>query len=137
MPHHLLRDRYIGVDLPVVHLELEPDEVGQNCCAARLRFYRVCTLAGFGGDDGEAVGGDWARVSGWKLIDRLLGRRIWERRGWLGRVGCLRLETRLTGRCLDLQREAINQTFLYSGKGRYDITFPYRTRQQGSRSLHG
>ena len=70
MPHHLLCDRYIGVNLPVVHLELEPDEVGQNRRAARLRFYRGCTLAGFGGDDGEAVGRDWARVSGWKVMDR-------------------------------------------------------------------
>ena len=64
MPHHLLRDRYIGVNLPIVHLELEPDEVGQNRRAARLRFYRGCTLAGFRGDDGEAVGRNWARVSG-------------------------------------------------------------------------
>ena len=63
MPHHLLRDRYISVDLPIVHLELEPDEVGQNCRAARLRSYRDCTLAGFGDDDGEAVGRHWARVS--------------------------------------------------------------------------
>ena len=64
MPHHLLRDRYIGVDLPVVHLEFEPDEVGQNRRAARLRFYRGYTLAGFGGDDGEAAGRDLATVSG-------------------------------------------------------------------------
>ena len=64
MPHHLLRDRYIVVNLPVVHLELEPDEVGQNRRAARLRFYRGCTLAGFGDDDWEAVGRDWSRVSG-------------------------------------------------------------------------
>ena len=63
MPHHLFRDRYIGVNLPVVHLELEPDEVGQNCRAARLRFYRGCTLARFGGDDGEAVSRDWVRIS--------------------------------------------------------------------------
>ena len=64
MPYHLLRDRYIGVNLPIVHLELEPDEVGQNRRAARLRFNRGCTLAGFGVDDGEAVGKDWARISG-------------------------------------------------------------------------
>ena len=64
MPHHLLRDRYIGVNLPVVHLEFEPDEVGQNRRAARLRFYWGCPLAGFGVDDGEAVGKDWARISG-------------------------------------------------------------------------
>lgn len=64
MPHHILRDRYICVNLPVVHLELEPDEVGQNRRAARLRFYWDRTLAGFGGDDGEAVGRNWPRVSG-------------------------------------------------------------------------
>ena len=89
MPYHVLRDRYIGVNFPVVHLELEPDEVGQDRRAARLRFYRGCTLAGFGGDDGEAVSRDEARVSGWKLIDRLLGEEIWEKMSWLGRVGCL------------------------------------------------
>ena len=64
MPHHLLRDRYIDVNLPVVHLELKPDKVGQNRRAARLRFNRGYTLAGFGGDDREAIGRDGARVSG-------------------------------------------------------------------------
>lgn len=39
-----------------MHLEFEPDEVGQDRRAARLRFDRGCTLAGFGGDDWEAVG---------------------------------------------------------------------------------
>lgn len=57
MPHHLLRDRHVVVDLPVVHLEVQPDEVGQDGRAARLRFDGRGALARFGGFDGEAVGG--------------------------------------------------------------------------------
>ena len=64
MPYHLLRDYDIVVNLPIVHLELEPDEIGQDRGAARLRFDWGCTLAGFGGNDGEAVSRDWLRVSG-------------------------------------------------------------------------
>ena len=79
MPHHLLRDRHIIVDLPVMHLELEPDEIRQDRRAARLRFYRGCTLAGFGSDDWEAVGGDWLRVS-----RSLHGERIGEVKEGLG-----------------------------------------------------
>ena len=56
MPHHLLRDSNIIIYLPVVHLELEPDKIGQDRGAARLRFDWGCTLAGFRGDDWEAVG---------------------------------------------------------------------------------
>ena len=48
MSHHILSDRHIVVDLPIVHLELEPDEVGQDGGAPRLRFDRDDTLAGFG-----------------------------------------------------------------------------------------
>lgn len=55
------------VDLPVVHLELEPDEVGQYGRGARLRFDWGGPLAGFGLDDGEAVGGEGGRVSGWMM----------------------------------------------------------------------
>ena len=62
MPHHLLRDRHVIVYLPIVHLELEPDEVGQDGRAARLRFYRGgCALAWFGADDGEAVWWGWRK----------------------------------------------------------------------------
>ena len=127
MSHHLLGDCYIVVNLPVVHLELEPDEVGQNRRAARLRFYWGCTLARFGGDDGEAVVREQVRVSGWDLMDRLLGGEIWKRRGGFRRVGCLRLTTKLTGRCWDLQRETISQTFLNPWDGQNENTFPYRT----------
>ena len=55
MAHHLLRDSNISVNLPVMHLEFEPNEVRQDRCAARLGFYRGCTLAWFWGDDGESV----------------------------------------------------------------------------------
>lgn len=41
-----------------MHLELEPDEMGQDRRAARLRFYGGGALAWFGADDGEAVGGE-------------------------------------------------------------------------------
>lgn len=54
MPHHLFRDCHISVDFSIVHLELEPYEVGQDGRTARLRFDGGRTLAGFGGDDGEA-----------------------------------------------------------------------------------
>ena len=63
MPYHLLRDCNIIVYLPVVHLELEPDKIGQDRGAARLRFDWGCTLARFGGDYWEAGGRDWLRVS--------------------------------------------------------------------------
>lgn len=63
MPYHLLRDCNIIVYLPIVHLKLEPDEVGQDRRAARLRFDWGCTLARFGGDDGKARVSDWLRVS--------------------------------------------------------------------------
>ena len=46
-----------------MHLKLEPDEVGQDRRAARLRFDWGCTLARFGGDDGKARVSDWLRVS--------------------------------------------------------------------------
>lgn len=58
MPHHLLRDRHFIVDLPVVHLEPEPDEIGQDRRAARLRFDGGRALAWFRGHDGEAGGRD-------------------------------------------------------------------------------
>ena len=61
VPHHIFRDRYIIIDLPIMHLELEPDEIGQDRRAARLRLYRGCTLAGFG-DDGETIGTDWVSI---------------------------------------------------------------------------
>ncbi len=44
------------IHLPVMHLELEPDEMGQDRRGARLCFYRGGPLAWFGADDGEAVG---------------------------------------------------------------------------------
>ena len=56
MPYHLLRDRHFVIYLPIVHLELEPDEVGQDRRAARLRFDWGCAFTGFGHDDGKAVG---------------------------------------------------------------------------------
>ena len=102
MPNHLLRDRHIIVNLPIVHLELEPDEVGQDRRAAGLRFDGARTLAGFRGDDGEAAIRDDQRVSD-RLIDGGVGLsmgtmweiRVAERGRGMGFVGwvCLSLET--------------------------------------------
>ena len=57
MAHHLFRNRHFIINLPVMHLELEPDEVGQDGRAACLRFNGRSILAGFWGDDWEPVGG--------------------------------------------------------------------------------
>lgn len=77
MPHHLLRDRHIIVDLPIMHLELEPDEIRQDRRAARLRFYWGCALASFGDDDWQTVGMDWLKIS--RLANRI------ELRGKIGK----------------------------------------------------
>lgn len=55
MPHHLLRDCHIIINLPIMHLELEPDEIGQDRRAPRLRFDGRGPLAWFGAHDGEPV----------------------------------------------------------------------------------
>ena len=55
VPHHLLRYSYIMIYLPIVHLELEPDKVGQDRRASRLGFNGRSPLAWFGADDGETV----------------------------------------------------------------------------------
>ena len=57
MSHHVLRDCHFNIPLPVMHLEFEPDEVGQDRRAARLGSDWGRTLAGFGADNGEAEGG--------------------------------------------------------------------------------
>lgn len=78
MPHHLLRDRHIIVDLPIMHLELEPDEIRQDRRGARLRFYRGCSLARFGDDDGQTLGRDWLKVSRLPHGSELRGERVKE-----------------------------------------------------------
>ena len=55
MPDHILRDRDIMIDLPVVHLELQPHEVGKDGGSAGLRANRRLPLAGFGAGDGETA----------------------------------------------------------------------------------
>lgn len=54
MPHHILRDRHLVVDLPVMHLELQPHEIRQDGGGSRLGFYRRCALARLRADDGES-----------------------------------------------------------------------------------
>ena len=58
MAHHIFRNRHIIVNLPVMHLELEPDEIGQNGRAACLRLDRWSIFAGLGGGDWEPVDRD-------------------------------------------------------------------------------
>ena len=63
MSHHILGDGHVVVDLPVVHLELEPHEAGQDGGGARLRSDRRRRfLAGLGAYDGEAVACQTQRV---------------------------------------------------------------------------
>jgi len=38
-PNHILRDRYIVVNLPIVHLEFEPNKVWQYRGSTGLRLY--------------------------------------------------------------------------------------------------
>jgi hypothetical protein len=43
------------IDLPIIHLELEPHEIGQDRRGARLRFYRRYLFAGGDALDVEPV----------------------------------------------------------------------------------
>ena len=63
MAHHIFRNRHIIVNLPVMHLELEPDEIGQDGRAACLCLNRRSILARLGGGDGEPADRDDQEVS--------------------------------------------------------------------------
>lgn len=58
VPHHILRDRDVVVHLPVVHLELQPDEVGQDRGRALLRADRHDFLARRRAHNRESGGGN-------------------------------------------------------------------------------
>lgn len=45
MTHHVLRDNHIMIHLPIMDLELEPDEIRQDGCRTRLRLDRNNLLA--------------------------------------------------------------------------------------------
>lgn len=55
VPHHLLLDVDVVVDLAVVHLEPQPHEAGQDGRRARPRADGRRALPGLGADDREAV----------------------------------------------------------------------------------
>ena len=55
VPHHLLLDVDVVVDLAVVHLEPEPYEAGQDGGRARLRADGRGALPGLGADDRETA----------------------------------------------------------------------------------
>lgn len=38
MPDHSLCNQHIIINLPIMHLKLQPDEVGQNCCGPGFGF---------------------------------------------------------------------------------------------------
>ena len=56
MPHHILRDGHIMIDLAIVHLEFQPHEIGQDGRGACLGFDGCLAFAGFGAYDGKALG---------------------------------------------------------------------------------
>jgi hypothetical protein len=64
MPNHILRDQNIMINLPIIHLEFQPDEIRQDGCASGLRFDRGGFLAGRRADDVETVEGE--RERGWR-----------------------------------------------------------------------
>jgi hypothetical protein len=51
MPYHILRDGHIMINLPIVDLELQPYEVGQDGRGARLCLDGRRLLSGSGADD--------------------------------------------------------------------------------------
>ncbi len=57
MPHHILRDRDLVVDLAVVDLEAQSHEIRQDGGRARLRSDRRCLLTGFEAWDRKAEEG--------------------------------------------------------------------------------
>ena len=61
MPHHILRDRHIMVDLPVIHLELQSYEIRQDGRAACLCFNRWRALAWSRANDIQATQLDLVR----------------------------------------------------------------------------
>jgi hypothetical protein len=63
MSHHIFGDRHIIVDLPIVHLELQPDKVGQYCRRSGLCLYWLGFLAWSCSDNGEPAGCIRERIS--------------------------------------------------------------------------
>ncbi len=55
MPHHILCNRHIMVDLPVVNLKFQAYEIRQDGGGASLCFDWGDLFASFRADDGEAV----------------------------------------------------------------------------------
>lgn len=55
MPNHILRDRHVMIDLPIMHLEFQAHKIRQDGCGAGLGFDGGCALAWWRSDDGEAV----------------------------------------------------------------------------------
>jgi hypothetical protein len=51
MPYHILCDGHIMINLPIVDLELQPYEVGQDGRGARLCLDGRRLLSGSGADD--------------------------------------------------------------------------------------
>lgn len=96
-----------------MHLELEPDEVGKDGRAARLRFDGGGTLAGFGADDREAVGIDGQLVSNYLVASRFYR---WERCERLG--GKERMDS---GRDDAVFRDDTYGTMLGPAEGRYQL----------------
>lgn len=71
-----------------MHLELEPDKVGQDGRAARLRFDGGGPLARFGPDDGEAVRRDGEYRGQWMSDGRIAdGRGLGVVKGGMRRAG--------------------------------------------------
>lgn len=86
MSDHVLRDDDIVVYLPVMHLELQTDEIGQYCCGACLCLDRCRFLPRDRADDWKSDGclSVPRRQSGapgirtevqWLIIDGLAERR--------------------------------------------------------------
>ena len=69
MPDHILSDRHLIVNLPVMHLELQPDKVREDGGGSRLCFYGRRALAWYWPDDGESISSlvfdDGGRVMSW------------------------------------------------------------------------
>lgn len=88
MSHHFLRNRNLEIILPVMDLELQAHEIGQDGRGAGLRLDRGDPLAGFGAYNGETAWFGSAVFSGelprewvaptaryWGLNDSLAGKK--------------------------------------------------------------
>lgn len=75
MPYHRLRDRHINVVLPIVHLELQAHEIGQDGRGARLGLDWRLPFTGFCADDWETVE---LFLSGWMREGEGIVDGIWK-----------------------------------------------------------